>query len=221
MAVGPGNAPSLDPLRLRPAGALPHRNDTSGNRPTTYNPRGSGDCTYVNSSNVKVNQNCLNLSDPDLAGRGQAQNETSMAQNPDDPNDVVASYNDDRRGDGTCGASWSTDKGRTCNASTIPDSFTRGRVQNVVDFGASREYCGGGGDTSSALVVYRATRNAGASWNFPARYVRASNDTSGTGASPLLDKQLMTVDSNPTACAGSQTQANRARAARRSRTAST
>ena len=217
---------------------FPDRNDTSGSRPTTYTPRGSGDCTFVNSSNVKVNQNCLNLSDPDLAGRGQAQNETSIAQDPNNPNHVIASYNDYRRGDGNCGASWSTDKGHTWNDSTVPTSFTRGRVQNVVDFGSTREYWGGGGDTSvawdtkgngylscqlfnrgrptssaadtsSALVVYRATKNEGASWNFPGRYVRASNDTTGTGVSPFLDKQLMTVDNNPTACAASQTTAQR------------
>jgi hypothetical protein len=107
-------------------------------------------------------------------------------------------------------------------------------VQNVADFGASREYWGGGGDTSvafdskgnayiscqvfnrgrptssnsdtsSALLVYRSTKNAGASWNFPGRYVRASNDTAGEGVSPFLDKQLMTVDNNSTACPSSQT----------------
>ena len=31
--------------------------------------------------NVLVNQNCLNVTDPDLQGRGQAQNETAIAQN--------------------------------------------------------------------------------------------------------------------------------------------
>src|SRR4051794_10259190 len=31
--------------------------------PTNYNPRGSGDCAATVSSNVKLNQNCLNVSD--------------------------------------------------------------------------------------------------------------------------------------------------------------
>ena len=31
---------------------------------------------------VKVNQNCLNLTDPDLQGRGQANNEPSISVNP-------------------------------------------------------------------------------------------------------------------------------------------
>src|SRR6516225_3030830 len=35
--------------------------------------------------NVLVNQNCLNISDPDLQGRAQAQNETAIAQNPFNP----------------------------------------------------------------------------------------------------------------------------------------
>jgi hypothetical protein len=197
--------------------------DTSA--PNTYTPRGSNECTAVNSSNVKVNQNCLNVSDPDLPGRGQAQNETSIAVDPNDGNHLIASYNDYRRGDGNCGASWSTDNGRTWNDVTTPSGFTRGKVENVVDFGSAREYWGGGGDTSvawdtkgnaylscqlfnrgrptssqedtsSALVVFRSTQNDGASWNFPARYVRASNDVTGTGESPFLDKQLMTVDNH-------------------------
>ena len=31
-------------------------------------------------NNVKVNQNCLNITDPDLQGRAQAQNETSVGR---------------------------------------------------------------------------------------------------------------------------------------------
>src|SRR5205814_3472627 len=85
----------------------------STNRPDQYFPRGSGDCPTNISSNIKVNQNCLNLADPDLQGRGQAQNETSIAIDPNNTNRIVASYNDYRRGDGTCGASWSTDGGRS------------------------------------------------------------------------------------------------------------
>ncbi len=203
-------------------------------QPTNYNPKGSNGCSVTLRSDVKVNQNCLTLSDPDLAGRGQANNETSIAIDPNQPNHVIASYNDYRRGDGNCYASYSLDKGRTWNDSTIATSFTRGKVQNVVDFGSTREYWGGGGDTSvawdskgnaylscqlfnrgspttsspdlsSALVVYRSTQNNGASWNFPGRYVRASNDTEGTGFSPFLDKQLMTVDNNISACPAAQT----------------
>src|SRR5437868_3199690 len=44
---------------------------------------GSGlGCASQLGSNVKVNQNCLNLTDSNLQGRGQAQNETAIAQDP-------------------------------------------------------------------------------------------------------------------------------------------
>src|SRR5437763_1174264 len=100
-------------------------NDNSGSaqHPDQYFPRGSGDCATNLSSNIKVNQNCLNLSDPDLQGRGQSQNETSIAIDPNSTNRVVASYNDYRRGDGTCGVSWSTDGGRSWNDRTVPNGF--------------------------------------------------------------------------------------------------
>lgn len=208
-------------LELNPTSAAAAQQSQTRN----YTPRGNDTCDSNVKDNVKVNQDCLNLSDSDLAGRGQAQNETSIAVDPSQPNHIIASYNDYRRGDGNCGTSYSVDSGRQWNDSTIPDSFTRGRVQNVADFGATREYWGGGGDTSvawdtkgnaylscqlfnrgrptssnadlsSALVVFRSTQNDGASWNFPGRYVRASNDTAGTGVSPFLDKQLMTVDNH-------------------------
>src|SRR4051812_18548860 len=66
-------------------------------------------CPQNYGSNVVVNQNCLNISDPDLQGRGQAQNETAIASDPNNRRHVIASYNDYRRGDGTCGVSYSSD----------------------------------------------------------------------------------------------------------------
>jgi hypothetical protein len=201
-------------------------NPSSSSFDPTYMPRGNGDkgCQDNLSSNVKVNANCQNLSDPDLAGRGEANNETSIAYDPNNPQVMLASDNDYRRGDASCYTSYSGDGGRTWQDSTPPTSFTRGKVANVVDFGASREYWQGGGDTSvafdtkgnaylacqqfnrgagttsadisSAMVVYRSTQNGGASWNFPGRYVRVSNDVNGTGVPPFLDKELLTVDNH-------------------------
>ena len=46
-------------------------------------------CPVNRGSNVRVNQNCLNLTDPDLQGRGQAQNETAIAQDSGDPRRMV------------------------------------------------------------------------------------------------------------------------------------
>ena len=194
----------------------------SGSGVSGYTPRGSQDCGGNLSSNVRVNQGCLNISDPNLQGRAQAQNETSIAVNPNDANQLVASQNDYRRGDGNCYSGYSTDSGRTWNDSTIPMSFTRGRVPGLVDFGGAREYWQGGGDTSvawdsrgnaylscqvfnrgtvaspnrdvsSALLIFR-SQNHGASWNFPGRYVRVSADVTGSNVQPFLDKQLLTVD---------------------------
>jgi hypothetical protein len=195
---------------------------------TTYFARGSGDCPNNQQSNIKVNQNCLNLSDPDLQGRGQAQNEESVAVDPNNTNHLVASYNDYRRGDGTCGSSWSTDGGRTWNDSTVPNGFTRNTRPPTA---APRYYWQAGGDTSvafdskgnaylscqlfqrgpataagdpgraSGFFVYRSTQNGGASWNFTGRPVFETGFQ--TSFLPLEDKQFMAVDNNSNACAGS------------------
>ncbi len=184
--------------------------------PQTPGPNG---CSLTRGSNVKVNQNCLNLTDTDLQGRGQAQNETWVAADPNKPAHLVATYNDYRRGDGTCGASYSLNGGKTWADTTTPNGFARG------DFvGKPREYWQGGGDTSvawdtkgnsylscqmfnrgsgtspnpdqsSAFYVYRSTHTNGASFTFPGRPVARHNDTSGAG-NFLLDKQLMTVDNH-------------------------
>ena len=177
-------------------------------------------CANHIGDNVKVNQNCLNLTDADLAGRGQAQNETSIAQNPMQPSQLVASFNDYRRGDGNCYTSYSSDKGRSWQDSTVPMGFTRGTA-----FGeTAREYWQAGGDTSvawdtrgnsylscqvfkrgaavtedpdqsSAFYVFRSTGTGGASWNFTGRPVAENNDVAGAG-DVLLDKQLMAVDNH-------------------------
>jgi len=181
----------------------------------------SGACENHFGSNVKVNQNCLNLTDADLQGRGQAQNETWVAVDPRNASHVLASYNDYRRGDGTCGVSYSLDAGKSWADSTTPNGFTRGTA-----FGAARQYWQASGDTSvawdtrgnaylscqtflrglaaspnpdqsSAFYVYRSTGTNGASWNFPGRPVAENNDVAGAG-DVLLDKQLLTVDNSLT-----------------------
>src|SRR2546421_10261873 len=192
-------------------------------KPTSYFPRGSDSCPVNQSSNIKVNQNCLNLTDPDLQGRGQSQNEESIAADPNQPNHIIASYNDYRRGDGTCGVSYSLDKGRTWNDATTPNSFTRNPGTTF-----PREYWQAGGDTSvgwdskgnaylscqlfkrgpatagdpdraSGFFVFRSTQNNGASYNFPGRPVFQTGRQ--TTFLPLEDKQFMGIDNSPTACA--------------------
>lgn len=188
--------------------------------PQTAGPNGCPMTHGQNGQNVKVNQNCLNLTDSDLQGRGQSQNETWVAADPRQPAHLVASYNDYRRGDGTCGASYSLNGGRTWADATTPNGFTRG------DFaGKPRQYWQASGDTSvawdtkgnaylscgmfnrgsgaspnpdqsSAFYIFRSTHTNGASFNFPGRPVSTHNDTIGAGTF-LLDKQLLTVDNHP------------------------
>ena len=198
----------------------PNSQAVAAEQPANYAPRGRDDCSQNSRGDVKVNQNCENVSDPDLQGRAQAQNETSIASNPNDGNQLIASFNDYRRGDGNCYAAWSTDKGRSWNDSTVPMSFTRG-----TGYGSRRQYWQAGGDTSvafdskgngylscqmfqrgqpvssnadlsSAFFVFRSTQNSGGSWNFPGRPVAQSPDVAGTGNAAFLDKQLITVDNH-------------------------
>jgi hypothetical protein len=179
---------------------------------------GLNGCPVNRGANVRVNQNCLNLTDPDLQGRGQAQNETAIAQDSNDPRRMVASSNDYRRGDGNCYSYYSGDGGRSWQDSTPPMGFTRGTAFGDV----ARQYWQAGGDTSvawdtkgnaylscqmfmrgtavsnnpdqsSAFYVFRSTGSGGASWNFPARPVAELNDVAGAGDA-LLDKQYMTID---------------------------
>ncbi|HYM51549.1 MAG TPA: sialidase family protein [Candidatus Limnocylindrales bacterium] len=184
----------------------------------TYFPTSDDGCPTNLGSNIKVNQNCLNLTDPSLAGRGQAQNETAIAQDPSHPDHVVATFNDYRRGDGNCYGAFSRDGGRTWTDTTIPMGFTNGSAFG----GVARQYWQAGGDTSvawdtkgnayvdcqvfmrgpgvtnnpdfsSAMYLFRSTHNGGASWNFPGRPVV---EQSSTTFLPLLDKPYMTVDNH-------------------------
>jgi len=202
------------------ADALGPRPRARSSAPSAFKASSAAACDGRIGSNTKVNQNCQNVTDADLNGRGQAQNETWVAVNPRDSKQVVASYNDYRRGDGTCGVSYSGDAGRSWRDSTTPNGFVRGTAYN----GTAREYLQAGGDTSvawdsrgnlylscqefkrgtavttdpdqsSAFYVYRSTGTGGASFNFAGRPVAEHNDTAGKGDF-LLDKQLMAVDAN-------------------------
>src|SRR5207237_10132004 len=89
------------------------KSNGEGSKPTGYFTRGSDSCPTNQSSNLKVNQNCLNLTEPALQGRGQAQNEESIAADPNQPNHIIASYNDYRRGHGQCRLCYRLDQRRT------------------------------------------------------------------------------------------------------------
>ena len=72
---GPDGAPFTPPKSFQSATGS---QTGAGN----YFPASQSQCSSNFGSNVKVNENCLNVSDPDLQGRGQANNETSIAQDP-------------------------------------------------------------------------------------------------------------------------------------------
>ncbi|MGH7904208.1 MAG: sialidase family protein, partial [Candidatus Dormibacteraceae bacterium] len=152
------------------------------------------------------------------------QNETSVAIDPFQANRVVAGFNDYRRGDGNCYASYSQDGGRSWTDSTVPMSFSRG-----APFGTAREYWQAGGDPSlawdtkgnayfscqvfnrgntgpppptspnpdqaSGILLYRSTANGGASWNFPGRYATITTNVANNPG-VLTDKPYMTVDNH-------------------------
>jgi hypothetical protein len=183
-----------------------------------YFPTGDDGCTQNKGSNVKVNQNCLNISDFNLQGRAQANNETSIAQDPMNPNNIVATSNTYQRGDGNCFVESSSNGGRSWNESVIPVGFTNGATFG----GVARQYWQAGGDPSlawdtkgnaymncmvfmrgpgttnnpdlsSAYYLFRSTGNGGASWNFTGRPVA---ETFTQNPAVLLDKPYMTVDNN-------------------------
>ncbi len=122
-------------------------------KPGNFTPTSDDGCSQRLHGDVKVNQNCLNISDPDLQGRAQAQNETAIAQDSNHPNHLLASFNDYRRGDGNCYGAYSLDGGKNWTDTTIPMGFTRGAAFG----GAAREYWGSGGDTA---VAYDTKGNA-------------------------------------------------------------
>jgi hypothetical protein len=171
-------------------------------------------------ANRRVNQNCLNVTDATLQGRSQAQDETAIAQNPGNTRQLVAGFNDYRRGDGTCGAAFSSNGGASWSDTTLPNGFTPGSAFG----GVARQYWQASGDPSvawdtrgnayfacqvfqrgpgttnnpdqsSAVYVFRSTGDGGGSWSFPGGPAVGTYTTDPTGL-PFNDKPYMTVDSH-------------------------
>ena len=163
-------------------------------------------CGLKDATNIKVNQNCLNLTDPDLQGRGQAQNETSIAIDPSRPEphggelqrlparrrQLLRRYcSDGGRTGATRRRRWAS-RAETASAARAP--VLAGRRRHVGRLGhegnaylSCQMFMRGDGvstnpDLSSAFYVFRSTGNGGASWNFPARPVAEHNDVAGEDA---------------------------------------
>jgi hypothetical protein len=129
--------------------AVGMRNAATFNNLTPTTP-GGPQCGLSFGSNIKVNQQCLNITAPDLQGRGQAQNETTIAVDPNNPNRVVAASNDYVLGDGlSSGTHYSVNGGQTWQDSQAPVQFTRAS-DFPGDNQGSRMYWQGGGDPSVA-----------------------------------------------------------------------
>jgi len=90
-----------------------------------YFPSGSRGCSYTLGGDVNMDTDCQNVTDPDLAGRGQAQNETYISEDHYRAGNLLGSSNDYRRGDGGCFGYYSLDNGRSFQDVAIPNSFTR------------------------------------------------------------------------------------------------
>jgi hypothetical protein len=181
-----------------------------GARPNTN--AGVNLCPRNFGPNVLVNQNCLNVTDPDLQGRGQAQNETAIAQNPLNPRQMVAGFNDYRRGDGTCGTAFSSNGGSSWTDSTMPNGFTRG-----TNFGnVARQYWQAGGDPSVAWDsrgnAYFSCQVFSASMPLPTQFADANGNSEFigdyTGVSALSGAHPIwsdTRNSDAFLCAGTGT----------------
>jgi hypothetical protein len=198
------------------AGAQPQASVAVALAPTTT----SGGCADHSATNYRANQECTNQSAPGFLGRASSQNETAVAVNPMNANNVIISQNDYRNGDGACGVDFSFDGGTHWGSGLVPMNFGRGFM------GAARHYWTSGGDTSvafdstgeaylmcqvfvrpfptndegdsvpvagsSAFEIFRSS-DGGASWSFPGNYV-VKTAGAANGGLGLLDKEYMTID---------------------------
>ena len=175
---------------------------TSGaNSPTV----GTFGCSQTGGTNVRVNQDCTNQTFPQYAGRGQAQNETAIAVNPNNAGNLVAGQNDYRRGDGSCGADWSLDGGAHWGNVLLPIGFSTGGVDNP---DAARHYFTSSGDPSVAFDSQGAAYYACGAFDrsFPTNDDAACANPAGNCASGLFVFRSVDGGASWDAPLGSRTQ---------------
>ena len=141
---GPSGAVSVDPRNAVPLSSLPAHIQAAAIPPSST---GTGGCSDSSATNVRANQECTNQSAAGFFGRGQSQNETGVAVNPTNPNNVLISQNDYREGDGACGVDWSLDGGKHFGSQKVDVNFARPILNN----GGFRHYWTSSGDTSVAF----------------------------------------------------------------------
>jgi len=128
--------------QLPPAANPIQSSGVNGPTLTTYG------CSQTDGTNVRVNQDCTNQTLPTYPGRGQAQDETAIAVNPRNPQNLLAGQNDYRRGDGSCGVDFSLDGGQHWGSSLLPVGFI---VPGVDNPNTQRHYFNAAGDPSVAF----------------------------------------------------------------------
>ncbi len=185
---------------------------------TGFSPTSNAGCAQSQKDAIRINQNCLNITDTDLQGRGQIQTDSVIAEDPLHPGHLIAASNDYRTGDSNCYSAFSRNDGQNWTETAVPMGFSNG-----ANFGGvSREYWQVSGnasvawdtkgnaylnceafmrgpgttnnpDLSSAFYVFRSTGNGGASWNFPGHpVVELSTQTPGV----IDDKPFMSIDNH-------------------------
>lgn len=199
---------------------------SSGSGGSATFPGDNGLCAQtLGGTNVRVNTACTNYADAALNGRSMAQNETSIAVNPTNQNNLVGSANDYSRGDGNCGSYYSNDGGSRWNGTTAPMLFVRGSSLTPAS-GNARQYWQAGGDTevaynskgtaflqcqvfnrgagttqdpdvSSGVLLFRSA-NGGASWDFPGRVALSSYEPNGAVPNGVVleDKPFFAIDAS-------------------------
>jgi len=179
---------------------------------------GTSGCRDRGETNVRVNTECTNQDDLTKltrVGPGQQQSSASIAVDPRNPDRLIATSNDYRRGDSSCGADWSLDGGRHWGSRTAPLSFTAPGfsalrhywdvgglskvgfdshgtaylICNAIDRGTTAD----NGDPATAIVAFRSL-DGGASWSFPGTVIA---QVPGTSTPANLNNPGFAVDTNP------------------------
>jgi hypothetical protein len=193
-----------------------------GKAPAIAPSSNSGGCSDASATNVRADQECTNQSRSTLMGRSQSQNETAVAVNPTNADNVLIAQNDYSNGDSKCGVDWSLDGGAHFGSELAPTTFTAPGIT------AARHYWDTGGDPTVAfnadgvaflvcLVFDRGpgvadyeeaepfgasgfallrSFDGGASWSFPGSLITVSTGTGSDGIG-LNDKEYMAIDTNP------------------------
>ncbi|XVX20226.1 hypothetical protein ACQP1U_18425 [Actinomycetota bacterium] len=184
-----------------------------------------GVCQPRRGRNAQLSDNCpaIDSAWSTVSGRGQAQNSPSLAADPTNDRNVLATWVDYRSADNRCHAAFSTSGGRDWRNSPIPSGYVNG------DFvGKPREYYDSTAspvpgwdsrgnayvlctaynrgvasvspstDMSGGIYLFRSIQTKGSSWEYMPTPVAENKLLSGGPDSfSILDYSTMAIDTNP------------------------